>query len=88
MGVETAGAIGAEQVCHPHARLSQHEFQVRLLALGTDFADAAEREQIEGGAVVIDVIDDDAWIEFAKDKVALGMMATATVGRKRCFWYT
>lgn len=88
MGVETAGAVGAEQVRHAHARLSQHEFQVRAPALGAHFANAAEGEQIEGRAVVTDIIDHGAWIEFAENEVACSMMATATVWRKRCFWYT
>lgn len=88
MGVETAGAVGTEQMRHADARLSQHEFQVRAPALGTDFADIAEGEQIEGRAVVIDMVDHGAWVEFAEDEVACGMIATATVWRKRCFWYT
>ena len=88
MGVETAGAVGTEQVRHAYARLSQHEFQVRPAALGTHFADAAEGKQIEGRAVTIDIVDHGAWIEFAEDEVACRMIATATVWRKRCFWYT
>jgi hypothetical protein len=87
MGVETARTIGAEQMRHAHARLSQDKFQVRLPALGTHFADVAEREQIEGGAVVIDMIDNGVRVEFAKDEFA-GTLLTATVRRKRCFWYT
>jgi len=70
MGVETAGAVGAEQVGHAHARLSQHEFQVCPPALGTHFADAAEREQVEGDAVAIDIVDHGARIEFAENEVA------------------
>jgi hypothetical protein len=88
MGVETAGAVGTEQMGYAHARLAQYKFQVRLPALGTHFADAAEREQIEGDAVAIDVIDYSARIEFAENEVAWILMATATVWRKRCFWYT
>jgi hypothetical protein len=80
MGVETAFAVGAEQMGHTHASLSQDQLEVGLLALGADFADAAEGEQVERRAVAVERVDDGTRIEFAQDKVAVFMMAAASVG--------
>ena len=81
--VETAFAVGTEQVRHAHAGLSQHQFEVGLLAFGTDFAHAAEGQQIQRRAVIAAGIDNGKGIEFAKDEVT-NFVATSCVWRIDC----
>jgi hypothetical protein len=77
MGVETAFAIGAEQVGDAHGSLAQHQLQVAMLALRTNFTHIAECHQVQGRARAVEVVDDCIWVEFAKDQVLVGTLLAA-----------
>jgi hypothetical protein len=68
MGVEAAGAVGAEQMSHAHRRLAQDQFQVAALAFGADFTDAAERQYVKGLAFIVDMVDYHARVELAENQ--------------------
>jgi hypothetical protein len=75
--VEAAFAVGAEQVGDAHRGLAQHELQVAMSALGANFADAAKGLEGQGLAIAVEVVDDQARIEFAEDKIVVGRMVAA-----------
>jgi hypothetical protein len=77
VGVEAAGAVGAEQVGHPHRGLAQDQFQVAALALGTGLSDSAESQYVKRLSVIVDMIDDHARIELAENQAVFRFRVTA-----------
>ncbi|WP_020655131.1 hypothetical protein [Massilia niastensis] len=80
VSVKTARAVGAEQVGHAHAMLSQDQFQVGLLAFRADFPHATEGQQVEGLHVAVDVVDNGMRIQFAENKVSSLIVPPAGLG--------
>ena len=68
VGVETAGAVGTEQVGDAHRGLAQDQFQVAALAFGTDLPDAAESQYVKRLPFIVEVVDDHVRIELAENQ--------------------
>jgi hypothetical protein len=77
VGVETAGAVGAEQVGHPHSGLAQDQFQVAALALGTNLSDSAESLYVKRLPFIVDMVDDHARIELAENQTVFRFRVAA-----------
>jgi hypothetical protein len=74
MGVETAFAVGAEKMGDAYGLLSQYELELMCAALRADLADAAESQYVKRLVFIVEVVDDHARIQFAEDKVVVGVM--------------
>jgi hypothetical protein len=87
--VETAFAIGAEQVGDANGGLAQHQLQVAVLALRADFPNIAKGHEVKGGTFAVDVVDHRMGIEFAEDELFVGAMLAAprSLGAARMGWH-
>jgi hypothetical protein len=82
MGIETAGALGAEQMRGPHITLAQHQVQVSMHALGTGFADGAESYQAHKTAVVVRVVDHGNRVKFGQLEAVIGVLLAPALDRE------
>jgi hypothetical protein len=77
VGVETAGAVGAEQVGHAYGGLAQDQFQVAALAFGTDLPDTAESLYVKRLPFIVEVVDDRARVKLAENQTVLRFRVAA-----------
>jgi hypothetical protein len=77
VGVETAGAVGAEQVGHAYRGLAQDQFQVAALAFGTDLSNTAESHDVKRLPFIVEVVDDRARIELAENQTVFRFRVAA-----------
>jgi hypothetical protein len=78
--VETAVALGTEQVRGTHATLPQDKVQMCLHALRTSFTDGAESRQVDRLAIIA-VVDDDVRVELGQEQAVFGVALTAAGDR-------
>jgi hypothetical protein len=77
VGVETAGAVGAEQVGHAYRRLAQDQFQVAALAFRTDLPDTAESQYVKRLPFIVEMVDDRARVELAENQTVFRFRVAA-----------
>lgn len=81
MSVKAGFAVGAEKMGHAHAVLAQNQLEMRVAALRTNFAHAAESQQVQWNIVVVELVDNDPRIQFTENKVTGFMMPAAVSGK-------
>ena len=63
---------------HANCGLAQHQLQVAALAFRANLSDAAESEYVKGLAFIVEMVDNQTWVEFAQDQDIVGVvLATA-----------
>jgi hypothetical protein len=92
MGIETAMALGAEQMRNTNVALAQDQVQVRVHAFRTGFTDDPEGRQIYWHMLVVGLVNDGARIQFFKKEAVIGGPGAAAMDRmgrgcvgRRCF---